>query len=299
MLHGEVEDVPGVGDALIEEDIELGLPERRRHLVFHHLDSCPVSPDLIAVLDRADPPDVQPHRRVELQRPPAGRRLRATEHDADLLTDLVDEDQASPRLADVARQLAQRLAHEAGVESDVDVSHLPLELGPGDQRGDAVDDDDVESVGAHEHVGDLQGLLAGVRLRDEERVEVDAEPAGVGRVEGVLRVDEGRDAASLLGVGDDLQGQRRLARCLGAVDLDDPSPGHTADPQRHVEGEAPRGDDADVHPVLFSEIHDGPLTALLVDLLQCEVEGLLSQLLLLVLRGRAGRFRRRALLHVG
>ena len=48
-----------------------------------------------------------------------------------------------------------------------------------------------------EHVGDLERLLAGVGLRDEQRVDVDAELLRVVGVERVLGVDERGDAALL------------------------------------------------------------------------------------------------------
>jgi hypothetical protein len=103
---------------------------------------------------------------------------------------------------DRAGQLAQGLAHQAGLQADVAVAHLALDLGLGRQGGDRVDHDHVDGAGAHEHVGDLQGLLAEVRLRDQQVVGAHAELAGVADVEGVLGVDEGAHAAALLGLGD-------------------------------------------------------------------------------------------------
>ena len=44
-------------------------------------------------------------------------------------------------------------------------------------------------------LGDLQGLLAGVRLGDEQVVDVHAELAGVDGIQRVLGVHEGRHAA--------------------------------------------------------------------------------------------------------
>ena len=126
-----------------------------------------------------------------------------------------------PDLRDGAGQLAQRLGHQAGLQADVGVAHLALDLGPGHQRGDRVDDDDVDRAAAHERFGDLQRLLAGVGLGDEQVVDVDAQRLGVVGIEGVLGVDEGGDAARLLGFGDDVQGQGRLAGRFRAVDLDD------------------------------------------------------------------------------
>ena len=69
------------------------------------------------------------------------------------------------------------------------------------QGGDRVDDDDVDGAGADQRVRDLEGLLAGVGLRDQQLVGVHAERLGVVRVERVLGVDEGGDAAGPLGVG--------------------------------------------------------------------------------------------------
>ena len=58
---------------------------------------------------------------------------------------------------------------------DVRVAHLAFDLGLGRERGDRVDDDDVDRARAHQHVGDLERLLAGVGLRDQQLVDVDAE----------------------------------------------------------------------------------------------------------------------------
>ena len=52
-------------------------------------------------------------------------------------------------------------------------------------------------------------------------------PAVLG-VEGVLGVDERGQSPALLGLRDDVERQRGLARGLGAVDLDDPAPRNPA-----------------------------------------------------------------------
>ena len=117
-------------------------------------------------------------------------------------------------LVEVGGELAQRLAHQPGLQADVGVAHLALDLGPGRERGHRVDDDHVERAGADQHVGDLERLLAGVGLGDEQLVDVDADGRGVDRVHGVLGVDVGADAAVALGLGHDVHGERRLARRL-------------------------------------------------------------------------------------
>jgi hypothetical protein len=71
-----VEEVRGAVDPGAPPQLELRLLERRRHLVLHHLDLGPASDGLLAALDGAHPPHVQPHAGVELQRVAAGGGLR-------------------------------------------------------------------------------------------------------------------------------------------------------------------------------------------------------------------------------
>ena len=67
-----------------------------------------------------------------------------------------------------ARQLAQRLAHQARLQPDVLIAHLAFDLRARHQRRDGVDHDQVDSAAAHERLCDLQRLLAVVRLTDQE-----------------------------------------------------------------------------------------------------------------------------------
>ena len=91
------------------------------------------------------------------------------------------------------------------------VAHLALDLGPGGQGGHRVDDHHVERPGADQHVGDLESLLTGVGLGDQELVHVDADGSGVGWVHGVFGVDVGTDTAVALCFGHHVGGQRGLA----------------------------------------------------------------------------------------
>jgi hypothetical protein len=229
---------------LAVHDVELGLLERGRALVLHDLDARAVADDLGAVLDRLDTTDVESDRRVELERPPTGRDLGRAVDDADLLTQLVDEDREGVGLRQPTGQLAQRLTHQTSLESDVGVTHVAFDLGPRRQRRDRVDDDDVERARADQHVGDLEGLLAGVGLGDEQVVDVDADGARVDRVHGVLGVDVGTDATVALRLGDHVHGQGRLTRGLGTVELDDATAGQPPIPSAMSRASAPVGIDS-------------------------------------------------------
>jgi hypothetical protein len=82
----------------------------------------------------------------------------------------------------------------------------------------------------------------------------------------VLGVDERGDAAALLGVCDGVQGQRRLAGGLRAVDLDDPAARQATYTEGDVQRDRPGGDGLDGGALVAAEAHDRTLAELTVDL---------------------------------
>src|SRR6185436_19375431 len=113
--------------------------------------------------------------------------------------------------------------------------------------------------------GDLECLLAGIRLRDEELVDVDPARPRVARVERVLDVDERGDAAPALGLGDDVLAERGLARRLRAEDLRDPAARDAAHAEREVERDGAGRDGIDLLPLGRAELHDRAAAELLLD----------------------------------
>ena len=77
------------------------------------------------------------------------------------------------------------------------VAHLALDLGAWGQRRDQIDDEDIDRAGTDERVGDFERLLAGIRLGNQEVVELDAELARIAGVEGMLGIDEAANPAGL------------------------------------------------------------------------------------------------------
>ena len=53
------------------------------------------------------------------------------------------------------------------------VAHFAFDFGAWHERGDRVDNEHVDRAGSHQCVGDFQRLLAGVRLGDEQVIDVD------------------------------------------------------------------------------------------------------------------------------
>ena len=171
-------------------------------------------------------------------------------------------------LRDRAGELAHRLAHQARLQAGERIAHLAFEFGLGRQRRDRVDHQHVDGAGAHQRVGDLERLLAAVGLRDQQLVDLDAELAGIVRIERMLGVDEGGDAAVLLRLGDDMQRQRGLARAFRPEDFDDAAARQAADAERDIEAERTGRDRFDLGDGALAELHHRALAEIALDLAQ-------------------------------
>ena len=111
----------------------------------------------------------------------------------------------------------------------------------------------------------------------------------VQRVHRVLGVDERAHAAELLGLGEDVVDERRLARGLRAEDLDDAPARHAADAEREVERQRAGRDrvDADLR-ARVAHAHDGALAELALDLRERALQRGVAGLGGLLLFGRHG-----------
>src|SRR5215470_5442817 len=277
LLDAGVENGAGLRDALAVEHVELGLTERRRQLVLHDLDLGADADRLRALLDRVLAADVEADGGVELQRAAAGRGFGVPKHYAYLFADLIDENDHAAGTRDRRRELAQRLRHEPRLQAGQRVAHVAVELGARDERGDRVDHDDVDGVGAHQRLRDLERLLTRVGLGDQQLVRVDTQLLGVDGIQRVLRVDERGDTAETLSFGHDVQGERGLTRRFRAVDLDDPAARQAADAERYVQRERACRDDRDLlQRTARAQAHDRALAELALDRGDGELEGLLS-----------------------
>jgi hypothetical protein len=161
--------------------------------------------------------------------------------------------------ADRAGELAQRLAHQARLKADMAVAHLALDLRPRHQRRDRIDHQHVDRIRAHQRIDDFQRLLAGVGLRHDQFVDIDAQLPGIDRIERMFGIDEGRRPAYFLRLCDGMERQRGLARAFRPVYLDDAPARQSADAQRDVQPQRPGGDRLDLHLVPAAQLHREPL----------------------------------------
>ena len=102
-------------------------------------------------------------------------------------------------------------------------------------------------------------MFTRVRLGDQKVIKVHTELARIERIQRVFGVDEGTDAAILLGFCHAVQGQRRLARAFRTIDFDDTALGQAANAERNVEAERTGGHRFDIHHLLVAKAHDRAL----------------------------------------
>ena len=221
-------------------------------------------------------------RGIELQRAAARLGFGRAEHHPDLLPDLVGEQADCLSAIEISRKLPQRLRHQTGLQAYVLIAHLALELHPRGQGRHGVDRDHVDGAGAHQHVDDLERLLAVVGLGDQQLVGVDADLPRVGGVDGVLGVDEGADPAARLGLGDDVVDEGRLPGGLGPEDLDDAAARDPAHAEGDVQGQRAGGDRLHVDRADVSELHQRALPEVLLDLLDRRLQRLVARLRVLL-----------------
>src|SRR4029079_12965176 len=121
---GKIEQIDRVIDTGAPADLELGLLKRTRALVLDHLDPGAVANWVVADLDLADAAYVEADAGVEFQRVAPRRGFGVAEDHADLLPELVDEDDRGVGLVGHRGELAQGLAHETRLKAHVRVAHV-------------------------------------------------------------------------------------------------------------------------------------------------------------------------------
>ena len=115
------------------------------------------------------------------------------------------------------------------------ITNVSVNFRFGDQGGNRVDNDDIDPTGTDQNLGDLQGLLTVVRLRDQQVVDIDSQALGIAGVEGMFGVDKRRGASGSLGLSNNVQGQGRLTGRFRTVDLGNPSFGESPDPKGDIQ----------------------------------------------------------------
>ncbi len=156
LLHAEIDKAALTANSVTVQNIEFRDFEWRRHFILDDFYPGSVSDRICSVFQGLDAADIKSNRCIELQRLPASGRLRnASEHDAYLFPQLINKNSCGLCLVKRAGYFPEGLRHQPGLQANMAVAHLPLNLGARHQRRYRVDDDDVDGAGADQHVRDL------------------------------------------------------------------------------------------------------------------------------------------------
>src|ERR1041385_3993462 len=235
LIDGKIQDVAFARDAFAIHDVEFSFTKRRSNFVLNNLRLRPATDNVLTVLDGGDSSNIHANRGVKLQRAATGGCLRISEHDADFFADLVDEHQACFGFGNDAGQLAQRLRHQSRLQSHLRIAHLAFEFGARDEGSNRIDDDNVDGAAADQDFRDFQRLLAAVRLRDQQVLDVDAELARVICVESMFRVYKCRGSAKFLRFSDHVKSKRGFTAGFRSEDFNDAAAWKSADAESGIE----------------------------------------------------------------
>ena len=154
------------------------------------------------------------------------------------------------------------------------VAHFAFEFCARYERRYRIDHDDVDCTATDQDFSNFQRLLAAVRLRYQEVVDIDAELPRIVRVQGVLSIHEGCRAAELLSLGDGMQRQGRFATRLRSEHFDDSASRVAPDTERSIQRQRSRGNRIQRRCAIdIAQTHDGTLAKLLFDLRHSQING--------------------------
>ncbi|MNC32583.1 hypothetical protein D3C75_809450 [compost metagenome] len=224
------------------------------------------------MLHRLDAPDVQADGGVEFQGPAAGCCLRIAEHNAHLFTQLVNEDGDNLGFVDGAGQLPQGLGHKPGLQAYVGIPHLAFDFRLRHKSRYGVHNNDINGAAAYQGFRNLQRLLAGIRLGQEELVYVDAKLAGIQRIQSMLRIDECGLSACLLHLCDGMQCNCCFTGGFRSVYFNNPPTRKSAYAKGNIQSQRTAGDGLHLHVGRFSKLHNRAFAELLFDIAKCRFQ---------------------------
>ena len=149
------------------------------------------------------------------------------------------------------------------------IAHVALYLGLWHERRYRIDNNYIDRAASDKRFRYFKRLLARIGLRHKQLVHVYSQIARIYGIKRVLRIDECRSAAALLGFCNDMERNRRFTGGLGAVYLDNSAARNSADTERVIKLQASRGYDRNA--VLkrgIAELHYSALSKLLLNLSQ-------------------------------
>ena len=81
------------------------------------------------------------------------------------------------------------------------IAHVAFDLSLRSKGRDRINNNHIQGTGTNKHVGNFESLFAGIGLRNQQFIDIDADGTGVGGIHGMLGIDVGTDATVALCLG--------------------------------------------------------------------------------------------------
>ena len=219
----KIDDFTRERNALAVKNIEFCHAERRCDLVFYNFALNVVAVNIVAILELLGFANVDTNRCEELERATAGRGFGIAVNNANLFTNLVNENNNAVALGDNARELAHCLRHHSCLHANHGLTHIALDFLTRNECGYRVDNDCINGTRTSQSFTNFECIFSAVGLRHEKLVDINAKCLCINGVECVLGIDECRGAARLLHLCENVQCNGGFTRRFRAKDFDDTS----------------------------------------------------------------------------
>ena len=147
------------------------------------------------------------------------------------------------------------------------VSHVAVDLRLGNQCCHGVHYNNIHSPGANHGLCDFQSLLAVIRLRNVQIINIHAYVLCIDRVKRMLRVNKSGNSAPFLDFRDHMKRNCRLTTGFRTINLHDSSLGDASQSERNIQTQRACWDRLDIHLCRrITELHDRALPVLLLNL---------------------------------
>ena len=147
------------------------------------------------------------------------------------------------------------------------IPHLSFNLRPRNQCGNRVNHQHVHRVAADKRVDNVQCILTAIRLRNQQIVNIDSDFFSIRRINSVFGVNNCRNTAGPLGIGNDMKAESGFAGRFRSEYFNNSASGQAAGAERNIkrQGAGADGRHIRMHRVV-AKTHNGTLAEFFFDL---------------------------------
>ena len=146
------------------------------------------------------------------------------------------------------------------------IAHFAFDFSLRNEGCNRVNNNNVDTTGADQHICNFKGLFTGIGLRNQQSVRIHTQCLCIYRVKSMFSVNERCVTASLLSAGDSMESNGGLTGGFGSVDFDDTTTWQATDAESNIQSKRTGGNHLYRRTRVVAQAHDRALTELLINL---------------------------------